>query len=91
MDVEVMLDLGLPLHLHRLNVENMGCLTGFRCLGLAADIARADREHVVLVVVCDIRSALGNQLQPQAEPHAPIDKSNVITSSLFRDSGKRVL
>jgi len=64
----------------------MGCLTGYRCLGLASDIARADPSHVVLVVVCDIRSALGNQLSA-FDPVKGIDKSNVIVSSLFRDSG----
>jgi predicted naringenin-chalcone synthase len=39
------------------------------------------------VVVCDIRSALGNQLPAQTAPGAPIDKADVIVSSLFRDSG----
>jgi predicted naringenin-chalcone synthase len=86
MDVEIALALGLPVGIKRLNVEGMGCLTGFRCLGLASDIARADPSHVVLLIVCDIRSALGNQLSPH-KPREPIDKSNVIVSSLFRDSG----
>jgi len=40
----------------------------------------------VLLVVCDIRSALGNQLSPH-KAGDPVDKSNVIVSSLFRDSG----
>jgi len=64
----------------------MGCLTGYRCLGLASDIARADPSHVFLLVVCDIRSALGNQLST-FDPAKGVDKSNVIVSSLFRDSG----
>jgi len=38
------------------------------------------------VVVCDIRSALGNQLSGM-KPDGKVDKSNVIVSSLFRDSG----
>jgi len=86
MDIEVAIALGLPTSIKRLNVEGMGCLTGYRALGLASDIARADPSHLVLLIVCDIRSALGNQLSPHT-PGAPVDKSNVIASSLFRDSG----
>jgi alkylresorcinol/alkylpyrone synthase len=86
MDTQIALALGLQTNIKRLNVEGMGCLTGYRCLGLASDIARADPKNIVLVVVCDIRSALGNQLSKH-EDFSPIDKSNVIVSSLFRDSG----
>jgi predicted naringenin-chalcone synthase len=86
MDIEIAIDLGLPTSIKRLNVEGMGCLTGYRALGLASDIARADASHLVLLIVCDIRSALGNQLSPH-KPGDKIDKSNVIVSSLFRDSG----
>jgi alkylresorcinol/alkylpyrone synthase len=86
MDIEVAIELKLPSTIKRLNVEGMGCLTGYRALGLANDIARADPSHVVLLIVCDIRSALGNQLSPYVKG-SPIDKSNVIVSSLFRDSG----
>jgi alkylresorcinol/alkylpyrone synthase len=86
MDIEIAIALGLPSTIKRLNVEGMGCLTGYRALGLANDIARADAKNIVLLVVCDIRSALGNQLSPHT-PNSPIDKSNVIVSSLFRDSG----
>lgn len=86
MDIEIAIALGLPSTIKRLNVEGMGCLTGYRALGLANDIARADPANLVLLVVCDIRSALGNQLSPHTA-NAPIDKSNVIVSSLFRDSG----
>jgi len=86
MDIEIAIALGLPSSIKRLNVEGMGCLTGYRALGLASDIARADPSHIVLLVVCDIRSALGNQLSPH-KPGSPVDKSNVIVSSLFRDSG----
>jgi len=86
MDIEVAIKLGLPSGIKRLNVEGMGCLTGYRALGLASDIARADPSHLVLLIVCDIRSALGNQLSP-FKAGDRIDKSNVIVSSLFRDSG----
>jgi len=90
MDIEVAIKLGLPASIKRLNVEGMGCLTGYRALGLASDIARADPSHIVLLVVCDIRSALGNQLSAH-KPGEKIDKSNVIVSSLFRDSGASVV
>jgi len=86
MDRELALELKLPVPIKCLNIEGMGCLTGYRCLGLASDIARADPSHVVLLIVCDIRSALGNQLSA-FDPAKGIDKSNVIVSSLFRDSG----
>jgi len=86
MDIEIAIALGLPTSIKRLNVEGMGCLTGYRVLGLASDIARADPSHLVLAVVCDIRSALGNQLSA-FKPGDRVDKSNVIVSSLFRDSG----
>jgi len=86
MDIEIAIQLGLPTSIKRLNVEGMGCLTGYRVLGLASDIAKSDPSHVVLAVVCDIRSALGNQLSA-FKPGDKIDKSNVIVSSLFRDSG----
>lgn len=78
--------LGLQVGIKRLNIEGMGCLTGYRCLGLANDIARADPRNTVLLIVCDIRSALGNQLSPY-EAGSRSFKSDVIASSLFRDSG----
>jgi len=86
MDIEVAIKLGLPTSIKRLNVEGMGCLTGYRVLGLASDIARAEPTNIVLAIVCDIRSALGNQLSA-FKPGEEVDKSNVIVSSLFRDSG----
>jgi alkylresorcinol/alkylpyrone synthase len=86
MDAELAIELGLRTDIKRLNVEGMGCLTGYRCLGLANDIARADPQNLCLLIVCDIRSALGNQL-PAHVPGSKIDKANVIVSALFRDSG----
>ena len=86
MDVCIAQRLGLNASVKRLNVEAMGCLTGFRLVGLCRDIALQSEENVVLLIVSDIRSALGNQLTPFV-PMQPIDKSNVIISALFRDSG----
>lgn len=86
LDISIIQQLNLSDTVKRLNVEAMGCLTGFRLLGLARDIAAEDENNVVLLVVCDIRSALGNQLTPFTYME-PIDKNNVIISAMFRDSG----
>ena len=86
MDTYLARELDLRIDIRRLNVENMGCLTGFRCLALASELAAARPGNTVLTVVCDIRSALGNQLTAHAAG-APIDRANVIASCLFRDSG----
>lgn len=80
MDVELIQALGLSPYTKRLNIENMGCLTGFRCLALASSLAKESERNRVLVVVGDIRSALGNQFSPE------FNRSNVIVGSLFRDS-----
>ncbi len=86
MDTYLARELGLRADIRRLNVESMGCLTGFRCLALASELAAARPGNTVLTVVCDIRSALGNQLTAHAAG-APVDRTNVIASCLFRDSG----
>ncbi|CAF1084991.1 unnamed protein product [Adineta ricciae] len=85
MDIHLVKELQLNSNIKRLNVESMGCLTGFRLIGLCNDIALQDENNIVLLIVSDIRSALGNQLTP-FESNQPIDKSNVIISALFRDS-----
>lgn len=86
LDVCIMRQLGLEKTVKRLNVEGMGCLTGFRLTGLCHDIAAENEHNIVLLVVCDVRSALGNQLT-LFKPMQPVDKSNVIVSAMFRDSG----
>ncbi len=85
MDVLISKELKLNSNVKRLNVESMGCLTGFRLVGLCNDIALQSETNLVLLIVGDIRSALGNQLTPFI-PQKSIDKSNVIISALFRDS-----
>jgi predicted naringenin-chalcone synthase len=85
MDIYISKELGLNQNVKRLNVESMGCLTGFRLVGLSRDISFQSENNVVLLIVCDIRSALGNQLT-EFKPMESIDKSNVIVSALFRDS-----
>ncbi|CAF1190078.1 unnamed protein product [Rotaria sordida] len=85
MDIYITKELGLNPTVKRLNVEAMGCLTGFRLVGLCRDIALQSENNFVLLIVCDIRSALGNQLTPFV-PMESIDKSNVIIAALFRDA-----
>ena len=85
MDIHIARELKLNADIKRLNVEAMGCLTGFRLVGLCRDIALQSEDNVVLLVVCDIRSALGNQLTPFIAKQE-IDKSNVIVAALFRDA-----
>lgn len=86
LDISIIRQLQLNASVKRLNVEAMGCLTGFRLTGLCHDIATANENNIVLLLVCDIRSALGNQLT-RFKPMEPIDKSNVIVSAMFRDAG----
>jgi alkylresorcinol/alkylpyrone synthase len=85
MDVCLAQALGLKTSVKRLNVEAMGCLTGFRLVGLCRDMALQSEDNVVLLIVSDVRSALGHQMTP-FNPQEPIDKSNVIVAALFRDS-----
>ena len=85
MDILIAKQLQLNSNVKRLNVESMGCLTGFRLLALSKDIAFQSRDNCVLLIVADIRSALGNQLT-EFIPMKSIDKSNVIISALFRDA-----
>jgi predicted naringenin-chalcone synthase len=86
MDVHLALVLGLRENVERLNIESMGCATGFRCLGVANDIAQSSSNNVILVVCCDIRSSLTNQL-PRHTPRAPFDHGDILASALFRDGG----
>lgn len=86
LDIHIIHRLQLNMTVKRLNVESMGCLTGFRLTGLCHDIAMENQRNIVLLVVCDIRSGLGNQLT-RFSGLVPIDRSNVIVSSMFRDAG----
>ncbi|UJR38645.1 hypothetical protein I4U23_031311 [Adineta vaga] len=85
MDIYLVKELQLNSNIKRLNVESMGCLTGFRLIGLCHNITLESDKNIVLLIVSDIRSALGNQLT-SFQSKQSIDKSNVIISALFRDS-----
>jgi chalcone synthase len=86
LDIHILRQLQLNATVKRLNVEAMGCLTGFRLTGLCHDIAAENESNIVLLIVCDIRSSLGNQMT-RFSAMQPIDKSNVIISGMFRDAG----
>lgn len=83
MDIELIDHFGMSPYTKKLNVENMGCLTGFRCLEIASMYAKESGSKV-LVVVADMRSVLGNSFNQSCTDHE--SKSNVIVGSLFRDS-----
>ncbi len=58
LDTVLCRELGLRGDIKRVNIENMGCLGGFKSLSLANELAIAKADNIVLTVVCDIRSAL---------------------------------
>jgi len=70
-------------------VQQMGCLTGFRLLSLAASIAKESPANRVLVVCADVRSGLGNQLEiPKGNPGVvDFPRSSIVACALFRDAG----
>eukprot|EP00581_Thalassiosira_minuscula_P018801 CAMPEP_0183717160 /NCGR_PEP_ID=MMETSP0737-20130205/10847_1 /TAXON_ID=385413 /ORGANISM="Thalassiosira miniscula, Strain CCMP1093" /LENGTH=918 /DNA_ID=CAMNT_0025946547 /DNA_START=104 /DNA_END=2857 /DNA_ORIENTATION=- len=78
-DIQLAKNLGLSLDVERTNIEGMGCLTGFRLLNLARQVALGDPEARILVVAGDLRSALGNCM-----PSNPT-KADIVAVSLFRD------
>ena len=83
MDARLIAALGLPCGTQRLCVQQMGCLTGFRCLSLARELSVANPSARVLVIVADVRSGLQNQLPPYS-PGDPLSKATIISCSLFR-------
>lgn len=86
LDIALANELGLSPNVKHLNVENMGCLTGFRAINQAAEIAQSGRNIKVLVVVCDVRSAICNQLKKH-EDNTPVSRPDAVVAALFRDSG----
>jgi len=84
MDVQLSQKLGLSPFVQRLNIEAMGCLTGVRLTGLCQDLIGASKNKRVLLITCDIRSALGHTMPP-FDPAEPFDRCQVITAALFRD------
>ncbi|KAK9907577.1 hypothetical protein WJX75_006308 [Coccomyxa subellipsoidea] len=85
MDAKLIKSLGLLPTTKRISVQQMGCLTGFRCLSLATNIAKSDPKARVLVVVADIRSGLQNQL-PAHKAGEPMERVTIVSCALFRDA-----
>merc|ERR1740139_667329 len=54
--------LGLSADVQRTSIEGMGCLTGFRLLNLAQQVAQGTPGARILVLEGELRSALGNSL-----------------------------
>lgn len=79
-DIELVKRLGLDPDVERTSIEGMGCLTGFRLLNLAAQVAKGNPDARILVVSADLRSAIGNSL-----PSSPT-RADIVSIALFRDA-----
>eukprot|EP00931_Biecheleriopsis_adriatica_P091994 TRINITY_DN65832_c0_g1_i1.p1 TRINITY_DN65832_c0_g1~~TRINITY_DN65832_c0_g1_i1.p1 ORF type:complete len:695 (+),score=87.24 TRINITY_DN65832_c0_g1_i1:194-2086(+) len=79
MDVLLTQRLQLSPDVERVSIENMGCLTGFRLINVAKQAVDSNPAHRVLVVVADVRSAIGNLLP------TPASRSDIVSCALFRD------
>ena len=79
-DVKLVGRLGLSSDVGRTNIEGMGCLTGFRLLNIAREIAHADSNARILVISADLRSALGNSLPEHST------RQDIVSVALFRDA-----
>jgi predicted naringenin-chalcone synthase len=71
--------LGLSPSVQPISIDHMGCLGGFRILGLASQIAAADTNNRVLCVYGDVSAFLGPFL-----PDVP-NKLDIMSVSLFAD------
>lgn len=82
-------DLDMRADVQRIAVQQMGCMTGFRCLNTAAQLAQADPTARILVCVADVRSGLQNQLPGSAKGEH--SKAAVLSCALFRDAASAVI
>jgi len=80
LDIKLTKALGLNPDVERTSIEGMGCLTGFRLLNLARQVAAAQPHARILVIAADLRSALGNALPEKAT------KEDIVSVALFRDA-----
>jgi predicted naringenin-chalcone synthase len=71
--------LGLSSAVKRVYVDHMGCLAGFRVLGVASQIASANPTHRVLTMYGDSSVLLGTHLPPKP------NKLDLMSVSLFAD------
>jgi alpha-pyrone synthase len=91
-DSRLINSLGLRNDVRRLSVQQMGCLTGFRCLSTAAELAAANPAARILVVVADVRSGLQNQLPHwEDDGSAGPSRACIISCALFRDAASAVV
>jgi alkylresorcinol/alkylpyrone synthase len=82
LDIHLTRRLGLDPNIDRMSIEGMGCLTGFRLLNIARQVAAANPSARILVVTADLRSALGSMM-----PLRPLLREEMISVALFCDSG----
>ncbi|KAK9816366.1 hypothetical protein WJX74_005609 [Apatococcus lobatus] len=90
MDCYLVNELGLNASTKRLAVQQMGCMGGFRCLNLAAELTATNPKNRVLICVVDVRSGLQNQLPPvkEGESHT---KAALLSCALFRDAASSAI
>ncbi|KAK9807174.1 hypothetical protein WJX73_003677 [Symbiochloris irregularis] len=89
MDCVLVNELKLKPTVRRLAVQQMGCLSGFRCLNLAAELSINSPAARILVCVADIRSGLQNQLPINED--GSYSKAAVLSCALFRDAASAVI
>jgi len=71
--------LNLSPSCERITIDHMGCLAGFRVVGLASHLAAVSSNHRILVVYGDVASYMGTTL-----PKKP-NKLDIMSVSLFSD------
>ncbi|KAK3233920.1 hypothetical protein CYMTET_55809 [Cymbomonas tetramitiformis] len=71
--------LKLPSSTQRIVIDHMGCLAGYRLVGLASQIAASNPKNRVLIVYGDVSAFLGAYL-----PKVP-NKLDIMSVSLFAD------
>lgn len=84
-DVELAKEMGLNNDVRRVQLENSGCLTGFRLLNLGTEAMQANPDGCALVVCADARSLLQNSLPFN------VTRSDIVSAALFRDAGSAVV
>lgn len=84
-DVELTKKLGLDTDVRRIQLENSGCLTGFRLLNLGTEALQMNPDGCALVVCADARSLLQNSLPKN------VTRSDIVSAALFRDAGSAVV
>lgn len=82
-DSKLVFELGLPHDVRRIPIWGIGCAAGAAGLGLAADLARARPNRLVLLVAIELCS--------YTYQRDDLSKANLISSAIFADGAGAVL